>query len=409
MENLFEVMMRPSSVFSDKGVLRMAYTPDQLPHRGDQIKALAMGLMPALEGEAPSNVFLYGKTGTGKTATVRYVGKDLVEMGKAEDKRVEYVYINCEVVDTQYRVLARVANHFAEGDRVPFTGWPTDEVYDRLRQRLESAHCIAIIVLDEIDRLVSKGGDEVLYNLSNLDDELVHSRASIIGASNDLCFADRLDPRVRSRLREEEIIFPPYNAQQLLDILRQRAQLAFKPGVLQAPSLSLCAALAAQEHGDARRALSLLKVAGEIADREGSPSVEDHHVMVAQSRIELNRVVEVVRTLPTQSKIVLLAVIFGEESRIIPLNTGQIYSVYGELCVEAALTLLTQRRITDLISELDSLGIINARLVSKGRYGRTREIRLSVPINEIKHVILMDELLTPLKSYSIGRQVTLYP
>ncbi|MGQ0534614.1 MAG: ORC1-type DNA replication protein, partial [Methanobacteriota archaeon] len=310
-EGLFEQFLRTEPIFRNKEVLRASYTPDRLPHRDVQIGQLASVLVAALRGETPSNVFIYGKTGTGKTACAKYVGKELIKTGTELSRQVNFIYINCEVVDTQYRVLTHIANYFIQNwnDRVPFTGWPTDEVHSKLRAMMDEREGVTVIILDEIDKLVMKAGDDVLYNLSRINDDMSKGRVSIIGISNDLKFTEFLDPRVKSSLGEEEIIFPPYDAEQLKDILDQRAKQAFRPGVLEASVIPLCAALAAQEHGDARRALDLLRVSAEIADRESSRVIGEKHVRKAQNKIELDRVTEVVRTLPTQSKLVLLSII----------------------------------------------------------------------------------------------------
>ncbi|MEF8863774.1 MAG: cell division control protein Cdc6, partial [Haloarculaceae archaeon] len=206
-------------------------------------------------------------------------------------------------------------------------------------------------------------------------------------------FTDFLDPRVKSSLGEEEIVFPPYDATQLRDILQQRADVAFKEDTLSEDVIPLCAAFAAQEHGDARRALDLLRTAGELAERDRTDTVEENHVRQAQEKIELDRVVEVVRTLPTQSKLVLYATILLEKNGVHSINTGEVFNIYKRLCGEVDADVLTQRRVTDLISELDMLGIVNAVVVSKGRYGRTKEISLSVPIEETEAVLLSDSRL----------------
>lgn len=397
-------------MFRNKEVLRPSYTPEELPHRHQQINQLATILVAALRGETPSNVFIYGKTGTGKTAVTRFVGKELQRTGQEKDRNVFFIYINCELVDTQYRVLTHIANHFIEdwNDRIPFTGWPTDEVYDKLKKKIDEKDGTCIIVLDEIDKLVFKAGDDVLYNLSRINEGLARAKVSVIGISNDLKFTEFLDPRVKSSLGEEEVIFPPYDAVQLQDILRQRAAVAFKEESLEDSVIPLCAALAAQEHGDARRALDLLRVAAELAEREGQKLISEKHVRKAQNKIELDRVTEVVRTLPTQSKLVLLSTIIGEEQGIKGLTTGEVYDTYRELCQEAHMDVLTQRRVTDLISELDMLGILQARVISKGRYGRTKEIQMSVPIDETKGVLREDPVLEPIVSYSPKKQARLF-
>jgi len=392
--NIFENILRSPRIFKNREVLRHTYTPDDLPHRDEQIRMLATILAPALRGETPSNVLIYGKTGTGKTATVKFVGRQLEEMSKRLNVECKVHYINCELVDTQYRVLASIAN--ALGRKVPMTGWPTDQVYEEVKKALDSKNQTVIIVLDEIDKLVKKG-DDVLYNLSRINAELERGKVSIIGISNDLKFKSYLDPRVISSLSEEEIIFPPYNAEQLKDILEQRAKLAFYDGVLDDDVIPYCAALAAQEHGDARKALDLLRVSGEIAEQENANKVTKDHVKKALKKIERDHIAEVVRTLPIQSKILLFGMIILEKSGHKKFTTGEVYTVYKNLCKRVGIDILTQRRVSDLISELDMLGIINSIVVSRGRYGRTREIKLDVPIEHLKKVILEDYRLEQLE------------
>lgn len=392
-EGLFDMLLEARPIFKNREYLRPTYTPVELPHRDEQIHQLARILAAPLRGETPSNVFIYGKTGTGKTATVKYVTKELEKVAERAPRKVEVIYINCEIVNTQYRILATLANVFLDKMRegraadivesdlpeeVPMTGWPTDQVYRCFFRALDHDKQLAIIVLDEIDKLVLKSGDDVLYNLTRINSDLKNSKISIVGISNDLNFMSYLDPRVRSSLSEEELIFSPYNGLQLKDILDKRAVMSFAPSVLGSGVISLCSAHAAREHGDARRALDLLRVAGELAEREGTDTVTVEHVRQAHQKIEQDKMLEVIRTLPTQSKLVLGSVVLLEERGERKIITGDVYNVYRALCRQANLDILTQRRISDLINELDMMGIINARIISKGRYGRTKEIVLNV-------------------------------
>jgi cell division control protein 6 len=404
LEGLFDNLLENKPVFKDKEVLRPSYTPSYLPHRRDQLNAIAVILVVALRGETPSNILIYGKTGTGKTACAKYVGRELTEVGASRGVPCNVAYINCEVIDTQYRVLAYLARQFDKD--VPMTGWPTDQVYSQFIEALDSQGGSVIIILDELDKLVRKSGDDVLYNLSRINLELANTRVSLIGISNDLKFTEYLDPRVRSSLAEEEIIFPPYDSNQLRDILEERARIAFKEHALNPEVIPLCAALAAQEHGDARRALDLLRVSGEFAERVNADSVKEEHVRTAQKRIELNRVAEVVRTLPTQAKLVLYSIIALHQNGARSATTGEVNRVYETLCRQIELDVLTKRRITDLIMELDLLGIISTKVVSKGRYGRTKEISLSVPVDETFKVLLEDYRLEALDGTRFARRST---
>ena len=443
---LFDDLLSGEPIFEKKEVLRPSYTPRKLPHREDQISEIATILVSALRGNTPSNILVYGKTGTGKTASAKFVSQELEDASKQYAIPCEVEHINCEVTDTRYRVLARLANQFIEdnferietevetlsdlideGDTdglaargyesvaaaeeriatleeyretqedVPMTGWPTDRVYSEFFEAVDLFQRVVVIMLDEIDKLVEKSGDDTLYNLSRMNSDLENSRVSIIGISNDLKFTDFLDPRVKSSLGEEEIVFSPYDATQLTDILQQRADVAFKDDVLDDDVIPLCSAFAAKEHGDARRAIDLLRTAGELAERSQHDVVRETHVRQAQEKIEFNRIVEAVRTLPQQSKIILLAIIRLENRDVDNINTGGVFNEYKRICNHIDTSVLTQRRVTDLISELDMLGIVNAVVVSKGRYGRTKEISLSVPLEETRTVLESDSRLANLE------------
>ncbi len=203
------------------------------------------------------------------------------------------------------------------------------------------------------------------------------------------------------------MVFPPYNAEELKDILAQRTELAFDPQVIQNGVISLIAALAAQEHGDARRALDLLRVAGELADRNGEDTITERHVQMAKNKIELDCVIEAVKSLPTHSKLILLGIILQEEAGNIKLTTGEVYDTYCQLSKRAGLSPLTQRRVTDLISELDMLGLINAKVKSFGRGGRTKEIQSSISGLDVRRVLERDEILTEVRNYRPRVQTTL--
>lgn len=385
-----------SSVFINRDVLRPEYLPDELPHREEQIAKLGSILAPSLKGSKPSNVFIYGLTGTGKTAVTKYVLKRLY--GKSIELGIDIVpcYVNTRQDDTTYRVVVKLAECI--GLKLPFTGISTAEAYRRFLKVLDSRASIMIAVLDEIDFLIKRSGDEILYRLTRSSDELSNSKIAIIGITNDLKLVEDIDPRVRSSLGEVELVFPPYNAIQLEDILTRRAKIAFKPGAIDKSVISLCAALAAREHGDARRALDLLRVAGEIAEREGSERVLTEHVYKALREIEVDRASEVISTMPLHSKLVLLAILNLTKAGNGKTTTGEVYTHYKSLCTKLGIESVTQRRVSDIVSELDMTGIITARVISRGRYGKTRVISLAVPEDVVVKALSEDPYVSQLLS-----------
>jgi cell division control protein 6 len=238
---------------------------------------------------------------------------------------------------------------------------------------------VHIIVLDEIDNLVARAGDGVLYNLTNLNTILKSSRCCILGISNDLHFTQHLDPRVSSRLSQEDLVFHPYGAIQIQDILEERVRMGLRQDSLSGGVIELCSALAAQEHGDARRALDLLRISVQKAEQEGHELVSPPHVRMAQSQLEYDQVTPVLKTLPLHQKLVLFSIKLNEENGLRNISTGEVYRTYSDACLKVVVEPLTPRRISSLLNELDTLGLIMARNVSKGRGGRSKQVNSAVP------------------------------
>ena len=388
LDAIFDRFITSPSIFKNHEVLRASHIPDKLPHRDYEIQFLGKALGSALRNNRPSNMFLYGKTGTGKTIVSKYVTKYLRQRAAEIGKNVIISIINCVEVDTDYRVLARLCE--VVGESVPFTGLPTDVVFKRFKAKLDSKKQLLIVIFDELDKLHHKSGDNVLYQLTRMNSDLKKAQVSLVCITNDLSFKETLDPRVRSSLSEEELVFRPYNAAQLEDILGERAVDGFNDGVLESGVVSLCAALAAQEWGDARRALDLLRVAAELAERSSEERVSEVHVRKATKQIERNTVQEALVSLPVQTKIVLWSVYVLEKSHLKVITTGDLYKVYQELCKSTALEPITPRRTNSLLNELSMLGIVNTKVVSMGRYGRTTKVSLSVSPREVRNILCED-------------------
>ncbi len=226
---------------------------------------------------------------------------------------------------------------------------------------------------------------DFLYNLTRLNSELSKTQICIVGISNNLTFLEELDPRVRSSLSEEEIVFPPYNARQLQEILNERANKAFKEKTVQEGVVAKCAAFAAREHGDARRALDLLRIAGELAERDSSKKIHLKHIDDANNKMERDKILDVIGSEPKQFQFVLHSIIsLSEKKGDEPIFTGDVYNFYQDVCAKNNSEVLTQRRVGDIIQEFDMLGIINVKVISKGRGGRMREIKLAIAKNIIE-------------------------
>ena len=386
----FQNFLKKESIFADKQFFLSSYIPQEVLYREKLIQEVANILAPSLRLEKPSNLLIYGKTGTGKTLSIKYVLNSMGEIAHNNNIPLKTIYLNCKlkkVADTEYRLIAQLIKEF--GREVPTTGLPTDEIYNIFYSLIDKEKIIILLVLDEIDQLTKKIGDEILYNLTRINSELKFAQIGLIGISNNLIFAENLDPRVKSSLSEEELIFPSYNAIQIQDILKKRAAQAFRENAIQPGVIEKCSAYAAREHGDVRRAIDLLRVAGELAERSGSKEVSVAHLDDANSKIESDKIVNTIIGQPKQFQTVLYSILLlSPEKKVI--FTGEIYELYQKICKKVGYNVLTQRRISDILAEFDMLGIINAKIISKGRYGRTREVSVGLGSNiqtKIKEII----------------------
>ena len=384
---------KKNALIKDRGILQTTYVPEQLLHRDSQITDIVDIVAPSLKKDQPSNILIIGKTGTGKTAVVNYIGKELMKADEGNNNCC-YIYVNCEVIDTPYSILYNISNQIITdpNNKIPFTGWSLDKIFNEIVKVVDNENKIFIIVLDEIDKSFKKNGDDIFYFLTTVNSMLKRSRVSIIGITNNSKFTEEcLTPKIRSRLGEEKIIFPPYSLEQLIDILNDRAKTAFYPDVLEPSVINYCAAVSAQDSGDARKALDLLRIAADIAERNSDTLITPAHVDYARQKIELDAFTEIIKTLTDQSKVVLRSIIDNPKSENGYVNTGDVYVTYTSIATQLYLPILTQRRVADLISELDMLGIINARVKSFGRKGRTKEISVNLS-KDVINLLNSDEL-----------------
>jgi archaeal cell division control protein 6 len=398
LDSIFEKAVSGRTLIKNRRTLTIDYVPDKLPFRDEETKTIAQTLSVVLKGARPSNLLLFGKPGTGKTAVIKNVVQRLHQKAKELGIEVTVPFVNAKTANTGYKVLYEIAENMGinrEEEKklqVHFTGLSMGEATDRILdfiQKKKKLH--VVLIIDEVDSLVDKNGDDILYNFTRANEQMSGGFISLIGISNSLTFKDKLDPRVRSSLSEEEMVFNPYKVEQLQKILAERAKLAFNDDVVSTAVINLCAAMAGRENGDARKAIDLLRVAAEIAERERLDSVEERHVRFALEKIEKDTNYEVLKNSTTHTKIVILAIMKSKNG-----NTGEVYDIYSSLCNNFEHEPLTQRRITQIISELDQLGLITSDVVSKGRYGRSQRIKITIPTLTVREAFKDDPSLSTL-------------
>ncbi len=394
-DNIFTRAASGKSLVKASQFLNIDYVPEKLPFRDEETKTLAQVLSTIFKGTRPSNLLLFGKPGTGKTAAARNVVERLAKKAVELKMNVTVLFINAKTAGSAYKVLFEIAEDLGvnkeQEKHVHFTGLSMGEATDRILQFIQKKKLNLILVIDEIDSLVDKSGDDILYNFTRANQKMKGGFVSLIGISNSLTFKDKLDPRVRSSLSEEELVFNPYAVNQLRQILQERAISAFNEGAISDAAVNLCAAIAGREHGDARKAINLLRVAAELAEREGAAKVDEKHVRAGEDRLEKEAPFIAMKNATTHDKLVIVAVMKSKNG-----TTGEVYDVYLSLCKEVEQKPLTQRRMTQIISDLELQGLISTDIVSQGRYGRSQKIKITVPLTTVKEALKEDSTFAPL-------------
>ncbi|MGY5140388.1 MAG: Cdc6/Cdc18 family protein [Candidatus Nitrosopumilus sp. Bin_571-38] len=382
-DDLLNAAESGKSIIKNRDILHFTYIPDIILHRKSEQEQVTQSLLPILKQSRPSNLLVYGKPGTGKTLVVKKVLSKIQERVEKSKFPIKLVYSNSKEETTLYGLLVSLGRQLDLNEKeLPTTGLAISEVFKRLLAKIDEGKLNAIFVIDEIDylaQLVAKTGKDILYQLTRANERLTQGSLTLVGISNDLTFKEKLDPRVISSLGEEEVVFTNYDVEQIKKILEERIVESFIENSVEEPALNLIAALAGGEHGDARRAIDLLRVAGELAERQQSDKVTAEHVREATQKMEENKEEKSLKSFPLHEKLVLISIMKANGS-----STGEIYSSYKNLCKTIGKDELTQRRITQMLSEIELSGLISGRLIHQGIHGRTKKYKLTISSEMIK-------------------------
>jgi cell division control protein 6 len=384
---------RGSSIFDDAMVLDEEWQPNTIRERDEELEQYQQALQPVIDNQPLSNIFVYGKTGTGKTVATRYILDHLSDDAEQyDDVELSVVWVGCENLTSSYQVAVAVVNEIRDADaQISSTGYSQQAVFDMLYNELDRLGGTVLIVLDEIDNIGQS--DEILYGLprARANGYVTEARPLVIGISNDFKFKDELSPKVRDTLCEEEILFPPYDATELQNILKPRAEMAFHDDVLSEDVLPLASAFAAQDSGSARQAIRILYVAGKQATNEDAEEVTEVHVREAKERIDQSKIIEGMEKLTTQGHCVLLTLASHASKDETPVRTRELYSRYKTITKKLETDSIVQRRVRSHLSDMDMLGLVEVYERNTGRQdGRYHEYELTVPLDSVLDVLSED-------------------
>jgi len=213
-----------TQIFTDEEVLRTDWVPDEIPEREEEMDAIRFAMRPITTGSTPHNLFLYGKSGQGKTAVTKYMLEDLQSYLDDEendiDKDLHVSYVSCQDAESSYQVVGEILTVLEEDTHERPKGFSTGDLNKRLFENLEKTGGLHILILDEIDSIGSD--DSILYQIprASANDKIEDAQVSIVGISNDFEFYKQFSRKIDDTLSAVEKQFEPYDANQLRTIRR---------------------------------------------------------------------------------------------------------------------------------------------------------------------------------------------
>jgi len=344
--------------------------------RDEQLDTIIANLRPAIRGNRPPNMLLYGPSGTGKSLIIHAVGEEINAICQTRDVDFGIISLNCQMVDTLdraiYELCLAAGESVGEDLDVPPSGISTKDKLNRLYDFINQHFDVVLFVLDEIDYLTGRGQEpaysKLLYQLSRAGAQGdIEGQCSVSALTNDPQFMERIDGRAESSFNPDNLSFEDYDATQIQEILRQRRD-AFRPSALADDVIPLTAAFAAQSHGDARKAIDLIRKAGEIADRNDDEQVRDDHVREAHDVIEVDRTRELISGLSLQKQVALYATAAtAHYGNIDPVPSRPGYDVYQWITEEAGVNEMTRETYVKYMNKLGSYGILTAERKGRGQ------------------------------------------
>jgi archaeal cell division control protein 6 len=385
-------------LFANKTFLDNLTLPSQIIGREKRAKELVRFLLGYKHGLVVPFLSVYGRSGSGKSTVVKFICENL-------DEDMSYAFVNLRKARTVFGCANLILTELGLPTLKSAQGINTaiEHISNAIEQRLRNnnknnnsgnnAAKLFVLVLDEFDVLLyDKRGkpSDFIYKLLVMEEKLREKGylMCIVAISNNVMSDYEIDDRVRSRIGTSEVFFEPYSQQAVLEILKDRAAKAFSQPV-DYEILQYSADQSSKEHGDARRAIDLLRVAAEIAGKRGE-KISKMHIDAAVARLQRDRVSTTLSSASFHLKLVAAALArISYLTQEVWHSTSTVYNQYCRM-LQGGIKPLTYRRIAELLTELENMGLVLSHTSSKGRHGYGTQYKLVVPPETIGKICFPD-------------------
>ena len=378
-------------VYKNRDAIYQLVPPKGLVHRVQQKNELIMELAPILMNSAVPSIFVYGNPGTGKTALISELLAELQIEANTQKIPIRHAYVNCSENRTETTIIIDILSQLNPSRTYPRLGWTRAKAISEFTILLNLQKSNVLLVLDEIDYALKESGDDILYRLSRINSTIKSSVSSIL-ISNDIRVADYIKPKTQSTLGRVKIIFTPYTAEEIEDILASRVSVAFHPGVVSVAVVKKIAEIESQRGGDARKALELLDSCAKIALAKDRSQITLDLVDAADTTLEKDTVLNTISTLTKQQKILLLAMLKSTKQE---LDSSFVYKSYIETCKKHNMEPLSVRRIRTFIVNFDEMGLLDSEVTwlrSLNKKGRKINLSMDAATKKKSRKLIRDTI-----------------
>jgi len=386
----FEDLLKKPSLFKNESKLDNNYVPERLPYRNKELSLLSQLFLVLITNpnSISRKILIIGKTGIGKTATIKLFGEMLVNAAQKRSGDIKYVHINCRKERTSYKVLIKIAR--ALNKNKPKRGYSPQDLLEIIVDIIKDQNLHLLIVLDELSYLIGKEGD-LIYSLTRINDDSFNTRQhmSIIGIARDISCLSGLDTSTMSTLQRNIIYFNNYNKEQLFDILKYRTEISLKENIISDNLIQIITDLVYQS-GDIRYGLNLLWKSTKIAENQNLKYVTIESIRLANQDIVPFSTIDILRYMSTQKIIFLLAIINSlNKCGGIHTSVREITESYLILCESLGIQPRSHSQLWNYLQEFKREYLITMEIVSESIKGRKAQITIqNIPISKYKELLL---------------------